>query len=302
MLTATKINLLLEAPVVYNLSMCLETEHDIRLSDNGPVTDTMMPVVLLHGLGNSLNFWTDVAPAVAEKTRTLALDLPGFGESAAADDQSLDGVTAKIAELLSDRSVSGACVVAHSMSAYVALRLAAKHPDRVSRVVLVSGALLRADEMLRNPLSGLRNPALLGSLAAQFIGATIPLSEKSSKSIFSSAVARRALLWPYVAHPGELNSTSLSTALAGNGGLAALRTLAIARTSPRLEQLLAATDQDVWLIRGEHDHLVSSVDVDMAKAIRPIAEDFVVRECGHWPMLEQPQGVTALIELAAARP
>lgn len=282
--------------------MCLETEHEIRLTDKGPVTDAMLPVVLLHGLGNSLNFWTDVAPAVGEKTRTLALDLPGFGESAAAKDQSLDGVTTKIAGLLADRSVSGACVVAHSMSAYVALRLAAQYPDRVSRVMLVSGGLLRADDMLRNPLSAFRNPALLGFLAAQFVGATIPLSEKSSKSLFSSAFARRALLWPYVSSPGELNSASLVTALTGNGGLAALRTLAIARTSPRLEQLLAAVGQDVWLVRGEHDHLVSSVDVDMAKAIRPIAEDFVMAECGHWPMLEQPQRMTELIELAATRP
>ena len=37
---------------------------------------------LLNGLGNSLNFWTDIAPTLAEARTTTAIDIPGFGRSA----------------------------------------------------------------------------------------------------------------------------------------------------------------------------------------------------------------------------
>ena len=42
-----------------------------------------LPVVMVHGLGGSHLNWVRVAPALAERTRVLTVDLPGFGLSPA---------------------------------------------------------------------------------------------------------------------------------------------------------------------------------------------------------------------------
>ena len=40
------------------------------------------PLVLLHGLGSARAAWDPVIPALAERFDVIAVDLPGFGESA----------------------------------------------------------------------------------------------------------------------------------------------------------------------------------------------------------------------------
>src|SRR5258705_10285029 len=45
----------------------------------GTQSDTMY--LLIHGLGGSLDFWTAVAPDLASVARTVAIDMPWFGQS-----------------------------------------------------------------------------------------------------------------------------------------------------------------------------------------------------------------------------
>ena len=40
-----------------------------------------MPVVLLHGIGASVEVWSATFPALDGHRRVLAVDLPGFGRS-----------------------------------------------------------------------------------------------------------------------------------------------------------------------------------------------------------------------------
>ena len=43
------------------------------------------PLLLVHGLGASLDHWTLTIPELAHNRRVLALDLPGFGRSGKPD-------------------------------------------------------------------------------------------------------------------------------------------------------------------------------------------------------------------------
>lgn len=99
------------------------------------------PVVLLHGLGTSSFLWREVAPELARASHTaLAVDLFGHGES----DRPYDGEYGVAAQgeyldrVLTALRVPRATVVGCDLGALVALRLAASHPDRVERLVLVS--------------------------------------------------------------------------------------------------------------------------------------------------------------------
>jgi len=49
------------------------------------------PLIVVHGLGQSSTAWRRVMPALASRRRTIAIDLPGFGESPAPESQPYGG-------------------------------------------------------------------------------------------------------------------------------------------------------------------------------------------------------------------
>ncbi|MBM7504340.1 alpha/beta hydrolase [Agromyces aurantiacus] len=100
-----------------------------------------VPVLALHGITASHRAWHHVADALPGR-RIVAPDLRGRGRSNAlpgpwslrdhADDQ---------ARVLDALGIERAFVVGHSMGAFVTVRFAAAHRDRVAGVVLVDGGL-----------------------------------------------------------------------------------------------------------------------------------------------------------------
>lgn len=99
------------------------------------------PILALHGITATHRAWHHVADALPGR-RIVAPDLRGRGRSNAlpgpwslrdhADDQ---------VRVLDALGIDRAFVVGHSMGAFVTVRLAAAHPDRVAGVVLVDGGL-----------------------------------------------------------------------------------------------------------------------------------------------------------------
>ncbi len=96
-------------------------------------------VVFLHGMLGSAEYWHSVASLLPDR-RTIAVDLLGFGASprpAIANYDYHDHVDAIVATLDASGISEPVVLVGHSMGALIALRLAAGHPERVSRLVLV---------------------------------------------------------------------------------------------------------------------------------------------------------------------
>lgn len=96
------------------------------------------PVVYVHGLGcHGAATWA--ASAVRMGRRAIIMDLPGHGrsdrpESFAYSLADLAGSVARVIEAVSDRPLD---VVSHSLGGSAAIVLAARHPELVSRSVLV---------------------------------------------------------------------------------------------------------------------------------------------------------------------
>jgi 2-hydroxy-6-oxonona-2,4-dienedioate hydrolase len=103
------------------------------------------PVVLLHGGSGSWNHWVrNIASLEAAGRQVLVPDLPGFGDSAVPHGGSdADAVVAPLVQglalLAGERPVD---VVAFSFGSLVAVLLAAQHPDRIARLVLVGAPVL----------------------------------------------------------------------------------------------------------------------------------------------------------------
>ncbi|MEY5017958.1 MAG: hypothetical protein RL431_1007 [Actinomycetota bacterium] len=95
-------------------------------------------VVALHGWGRSGN---DFAPIVAGLD-AVAIHLPGFGPTSPPD--TVWG-TADYAELVAEaiRPFGPVVVVGHSFGGRIAVRLAARHPELVSSLVLTGAPLVR---------------------------------------------------------------------------------------------------------------------------------------------------------------
>jgi pimeloyl-ACP methyl ester carboxylesterase len=111
--------------------------------------------VLLHGLAGSANWWTRNLPALTAAFRVTTVDLPGFGSSHPDSRLILDEVPGQVAALMSEHGIGRAHVMGHSMGGLVAGRLAADHPERVDRLVLVDAGFLSLDPKLRQRISGL---------------------------------------------------------------------------------------------------------------------------------------------------
>lgn len=114
-----------------------------HVRDTGPTgaqPAAAAPVLMLHGFGSSLHTWDAWAQALQATHRVVRVDLPGAGLSAT-DPQDLYGDEHALVQLLALMDVLGlprASVVGHSMGGRLAWRLAALHPQRVDKLVLVA--------------------------------------------------------------------------------------------------------------------------------------------------------------------
>jgi pimeloyl-ACP methyl ester carboxylesterase len=94
-------------------------------------------VVLIHGFASSLETWETVRPALRGRFRVLALDLKGFGWTDRPEgDYSVEAQAKLVLELMDRRGIRRAAVVGHSYGASVALAVALRAPERVSRLAL----------------------------------------------------------------------------------------------------------------------------------------------------------------------
>jgi pimeloyl-ACP methyl ester carboxylesterase len=95
---------------------------------------------LIHGIGASADWWLPNFADFAPHFTIYAADLPGSGSSYPLKDSDLAEPETFIVELLDVLGIPSAPVVGHSMGGYVALRFAARYPDRVDNLVLVDNA------------------------------------------------------------------------------------------------------------------------------------------------------------------
>ena len=94
-----------------------------------------VPLVLLHAFPLDRGMWQPQLAALADVTRVVALDLPGFGESSPGA-FTIEGAADVVAEFLAARAIPKAVVCGLSMGGYVALALARRHPNALAALIL----------------------------------------------------------------------------------------------------------------------------------------------------------------------
>lgn len=100
------------------------------------------PLLMLHGSGPGVSGWANFRgnlPVFARHFRTLLLDMPGFGTSYSPEQPPGLAAPGAVLDFLDGLGLGAVPIVGNSMGGGVAARVAASHPDRVSRLVTIGG-------------------------------------------------------------------------------------------------------------------------------------------------------------------
>jgi pimeloyl-ACP methyl ester carboxylesterase len=98
--------------------------------------DRQEKLVLLHGAGANAHWWDHLAPELAERFHTVALDFRGHGDSDFPEELRPGAFSEDLDALLEHLSAPGAILVGHSLGAHVAVERAARSPS-TSALVLI---------------------------------------------------------------------------------------------------------------------------------------------------------------------
>lgn len=101
------------------------------------------PILLLHGLSSNSRIWDLTAQLLSSSRRVIALDMRGHGLSDVPEDgYGFEETVADVIAFLDAIGLDSVAIAGHSWGANVALFLAARHPERAARIVLVDGGII----------------------------------------------------------------------------------------------------------------------------------------------------------------
>lgn len=239
------------------------------------------PLVLVHGfLGSTVTF-SELIERLEPHRRVIALDLPGFGYSDRPLD--IDRSHTAVAELLCaalDRlGIERAAVLGHSMGGVIAARLAAAHPERVERLILVGSPA--PDEVRRLPLYPLLRPVLPILFALTL--ANLPRLRRSLRGLTYDPTFITDQRWQAYAYPSRLHGSTY----------ALIKLLGDVRRDVPLDP--ARIGVRTLLLWGEADTAVPLRVAHRLHALLPDARLEVVPRAGHLVLEEQPDASVGAI-------
>ena len=101
------------------------------------------PLLFLHGYPQTAATWLKVMPAFAEHFTCVAVDLPGYGDSAVPEDEpdhrqmSKRRIAERMVALMGQLGFERFCVLGHDRGARVSYRMAFDHPERVEKLGII---------------------------------------------------------------------------------------------------------------------------------------------------------------------
>lgn len=213
-------------------------------------------VLLLHGIGVSSRYFHRLSSVLAERGRTIAVDLPGFGRAPKPGRRlTVEDYADLVATFLDGRELRGVVVVGHSMGTQVATRLARSRPDLVAELVLLGPVMAPED---RAPLRAASRLAL----------DTLRESPHSNALVLTDYL-RCGLRWYLSVLPSMLDY--------------------------RLEDDLPLIEAPVTIIRGERDPIARADWARAVAALAPEGRFVEVQGAPHVVMLSHAREVARLV-------
>ena len=249
------------------------------------------PLVLIHGIGARRGAWDPVVPLLAADRETIAIDLPGFGDSAPLPPQTTPAIGAYVAAVerfFADAGLERPHVAGNSMGGGIALELARRGS--------VASATALSPIGFWSPLENAYGQVVLRQ--THFVSAR---AGGALKRGVGSAAGRTLLLSHMFGRPAAVDAAAarrdidqLAAAPGWRGTLAQLRHY-------RFADGAALDGVPVTVGWGTRDRLlVYQTQSRRARQALPHARHVALDRCGHLPMSDDPEGVAALLREASA--
>jgi len=238
-------------------------------------------VVLVHGLGGSIENWVKNIDPLARSHRVYAPDLKGFGRTDKTPLlRDLDELVQFIGDFMQVMHIEKASLVGNSLGGGLVLQFAVNFPQKVAKLVLVDNAGMGSAVIVDFKVVSI---PVIGELLSK-------TSKKSTanlwrKIVFDSSLVTDELVeqtYQLAILPGA-NKALLATLRAGIG----FRGQRASLTRPLLESAakLAIPTLVVW---GQQDRIIPVAHAQVAVKTIPGAKLQLFDRCGHMPQLEHP--------------
>ena len=240
------------------------------------------PLVLIHGIGSQWQMWEPVLDRVSREREVVAVDLPGFGESAPLPARpTVEALASAVGEFLDGIGLAGADAAGNSLGGAVALALARMGEARSACVLSPAGfGNMREGRYARAMLVNSRRTAQQMAPRAELA--------------VGGAVRRTLTFSHLVARPWRIPADEAA---------GALRNLA---HSPGFEATMEALEDHVFggpspscpitVAWGARDRLlIASRQSARARRLLPDARHVTLEGCGHVPTWDDPEQVARVL-------
>lgn len=248
---------------------------ETRVIEGGPA-ESSEAVLLLHGNPGSAEDWAFIQQGLAELTRVIAFDLPGYGEAGRPGDWDYSPVSygAFIEAAIEELGVERAHLVMHDLGG-LALVWAANHAEQFASAVLIdTGNLV---DFRWHVLARLYRARGIGELLVAF----------TTRPLFTATMAR---LNP---QPLPLPAAVIDRIWAEYNRTTRRAAMRFYRATPAeamglLAPLLRPLDRPALVIWGQHDPFIPVKQAHHQLQGFPSADVVVFDDSGHWPHIDNP--------------
>lgn len=240
--------------------------------------------VFVHGNPGPMEDWADLAQAAAQVCRVVAVDMPGYGRADHPRDFefSIAGYARHLAGLLDQLEVRRVHLVLHDFGAAWGARWAVEHARQLASITLINPLPLLREfrwhafaKIWQTPLIGEFLQAISGPRAIRYI------MNRDNPLPFPAAFIERVLRYK---DANQLHAVrQLYRATRDTDQLGALG------------EQLKALDPPACIIWGAADRYTRVEHASAMKKLFTRHELHEVSGLGHWPFIDNPAAVSALV-------
>ncbi|BEL07575.1 alpha/beta fold hydrolase [Actinoplanes sichuanensis] len=266
----------------------------IRLHESGD--PDAPPVLLLHGIGRSLEDWALQHPLLDNEYRVISVDMPGFGLSqrmpaSTTLDVLADGVWATLDAIGETRPVH---LMGNSLGGAVSMSMLAATPDRVSTLTLVNSAGFGKEVTVA--LRMLAVPGLGRQMLRRIDRITAPRMERMIFADRALVTPERVAMAIKISRQPDFAPVYLEIAKELGG----LRGVAAAWRADLLARAAGST-KPTMIVWGDRDLILPSRHLAAARVAFPHAQSHMFPRTGHMPQIERPEEFAGLVRPMLAR-
>jgi esterase len=240
------------------------------------------PLLVLHGLFGSGGNWRGVARALAASFTVYCIDLRNHGSSPWSDSMAYADMADDVLQLMDKLGLETSAVMGHSMGGKTAMALALRHPQRVSRLIVVDIAPIAYADTLTPFAEAMRSADVMAAASRAEVQSrlrqTVP-DQGVVPFLMQNLVAQNEHFdW-------RLNLIGISASMPGLCSF----------PSDLLSRRFGGPST---VIAGENSHYVADRD---GAAFRPMFERLRVEfiaGAGHWVHADQPAAFIACVQRA----